>query len=350
MRIIKVLLVNLLVFLILAVTVELVFGYWFFGPDFGYLNVKINQTKIDHSSPFYPPGTEVVYRRDQFGLRGNYGSPENITILTVGGSTTNDRVINEGDTWSDILQSNLQKFDKNIKVANAGIDGHSTVGHIRSFDLWFNRIPQLSPRYILFSVGINDTAITADNIFRYNTLSASEWRRRISNYVKNHSVFLRGYGNLKGFLAARRNRVAYEFWDFWKTETELIRAKENVKPSRQLIKSLNEYSERLKTLNKIASDFGGKLIYVTQPVGLIKRIKGKLFAVKGTDAGLFYYKMKEYNRVLMEFCISVNAICMDLAKELTFNLEDFYDRIHTTPSGSRKIGAYLSEKMSKENF
>jgi len=345
MKAIKVFFGNLIVFIFLVTIAESIFGYWFFGPDLGFLNVKINQTRIDSNSPYYPPETKVVYRRDQYGLRGNYGSPENITILAVGGSTTNERVVNEGDTWADILQQNLQTFGKNEIVANAGIDGHSTVGHIRSFELWFNKIPGLSPRYIVYYIGVNDRGVAADNIPQPDSLTSPSLVRRISHYIKNHSFFMRGFGNLKGFLAARYIGVAYEYWNFREFEPELVFATQTFEPDRHFLASLDAYRERLKILYKLVSDFGAKTIYVTEPVGLVKKKGGDLYVVKGSNADLIYLQMIEYNRVLMESCASVEAICIDLASELKFGLEDFYDSIHTTPSGSRKIGKFLANKL-----
>lgn len=345
MKATKVFFGNLIVFIFLGMIVESIFGYWFFGPDLGFLNVKINQTRIDSNSPFYPPGTKVVFRRDQYGLRGNYGSPENITILAVGGSTTNDRVANEGDTWTDVLQQNLQAFGKNEIVANAGIDGHSTVGHIRSFELWFNKIPELSPKYIVYYVGINDRGVAANDIPQPDSLMSPSLVRRISHYIKNHSFFVRGFRNFKGFLVARHIGVAYEYWNFREIEPEFVFATQTFEPDQHFLASLDAYRERLKILYMLASNFGAETIYVTEPVGLVKKEGDDLYVVKGSHADLIYLQMLEYNRVLMEFCASVEAICIDLASELKFGLEDFYDRIHTTPGGSRKIGKFLSNKL-----
>ena len=345
MKTIKVVFVNFVVFIFLGVIVESIFGYWFFGPNLGFLNVKINQTRVDSNSPFYPPETKVVYRRDQYGLRGDYGSPENITILAVGGSTTNDRVANEGDTWTDVLQQNLHAFGKNEIIANAGIDGHSTVGHIRSFELWFNKIPNLSPKYIIYYVGINDRGVSAGDIPLPDRLKSTNVVRRISNYTKNHSFFVRGFGNLKGFLAARRIGVAYELWDFREIEPEFAFAAQTFEPDRRFLASLDAYRQRLQTLFFLTSKFGAESIFVTQPVGLVKKEEGGLYVVNGSDADSIYLQMIEYNRVLMEFCASVEATCIDLASELDFGLKDFYDSSHTTPSGSRKIGKFLSKKL-----
>ena len=50
-----------------------------------------------------------------------------------------------------------------------------------------------------------------------------------------------------------------------------------------------------------------------------------------------------YNRETMEGCEQERAICIDLARDMrnAFEDSDFYDFVHTTPSGAAKIGGYL---------
>ena len=47
----------------------------------------------------------------------------------------------------------------------------------------------------------------------------------------------------------------------------------------------------------------------------------------------------------MNVCREAGAICIDLASMIEFQDEDFYDRIHSTPAGTKKIGLFLFEKL-----
>jgi hypothetical protein len=69
-----------------------------------------------------------------------------------------------------------------------------------------------------------------------------------------------------------------------------------------------------------------------------------LEVVADSNAARIYREMQGYNAELLAFCREVDAICIDLAGELVFDLQDFYDAIHTTPSGSRKIGEFLANE------
>lgn len=154
---INIVLVNLLIFILGIVVLELVFGDWFGSPDLNKLNiVRSTKLKYDVRQLYDYPHSFITYTRDNNGLRGSFKNPEEIDILTVGGSTTNLKYINDGETWQDIIQNKFKETGKDVVLANAGIEGASTISHIKSFDWWFPAIPGLNPEYIIFYVGIND--------------------------------------------------------------------------------------------------------------------------------------------------------------------------------------------------
>ena len=336
--------INLLVILVLAVVVELALGSWFYGPEFGSLNVGVNAVRIDTDSPYYPPGATVIYRRDAYGLRGDYGDPGDITILAIGGSTTNDRVSSEGDTWPDILEASLRAEGYDHVVANAGVDGHSSYGHIKSFELWYPNIPNLHPDYAVIYVGHNDRGVAPGDVPQADTLTSPSWSRRVGSYIANHSVFSRAFKNLKGWIAARRINVVYGDVDT-NPDTVTFEPVGDVElDTAAIAASLEAYHERLKVLNRMALEFGTTPVFVTQPVGLVRQGDGGLEAVANSGAGRIYLEMQLYNGELLSFCEEVAAICIDLAGDLAFETQDFYDAIHTTPRGSRKIGEYLARR------
>ena len=68
----------------------------------------------------------------------------------MGGSTTDQRYITDGQTGQDVFQQEFAITGKNIVVANAGIDGQSSFGYIKNFDYWFPNILSLKSKYVLF--------------------------------------------------------------------------------------------------------------------------------------------------------------------------------------------------------
>src|SRR5215469_17755878 len=155
-KLLRVVAVNLAVLLGLAVAGELAFGEWITAHPLGRLTIPHNVKRTISAAPLYPGGTEFVYRRDAYGLRGSGVDPARIRILTLGGSTTNQLYLPEEATWQAVLERTLRRADRDIVVANAGLDGQSTLGMIADLDLWIPYIPNLRPRLILVYVGIND--------------------------------------------------------------------------------------------------------------------------------------------------------------------------------------------------
>src|SRR5882762_7515216 len=53
-----------------------------------------------------------------------------LTVLTIGGSTTESLFLSDGKTWTDAMARRLQQSFPDIWVNNAGLDGQSTYGHL----------------------------------------------------------------------------------------------------------------------------------------------------------------------------------------------------------------------------
>jgi len=121
-----------------CVILELIFGSWLFEDKWRQtreINI-IRNVKIDYDvKNIYGNKMPIVhYSRDANGLRGGCKDPSKIDILTLGGSTTDQRYIGDGSTYQDELQKLLSEYtDKNVCVSNAGVDGHSTYGHLATF-------------------------------------------------------------------------------------------------------------------------------------------------------------------------------------------------------------------------
>ena len=61
----------------------------------------------DHPYPY--DKAYIYYSRDQWGLRGeSFKNPSDVKMLTVGGSTTDQRYITEGETWQDVMATTLK--------------------------------------------------------------------------------------------------------------------------------------------------------------------------------------------------------------------------------------------------
>src|SRR5205823_2083914 len=95
----------------------------------------------------------IIYKRNRIGFRGEE-PPSSfrsaMSIIAIGGSTTECMFISEGKTWEDILGQKLRTHFPSAWVNNAGFSGHSTFAHII---LLRDYVAALKPRLCLFLVG-----------------------------------------------------------------------------------------------------------------------------------------------------------------------------------------------------
>jgi hypothetical protein len=288
---------------------------------------------------------QVTYRRDKFGLRGDYGGdPSKIDILTLGGSTTDERYIGEGETWPDVLESDLASEQKLVRVANAGIDGQTTLGHIRDFDWWFPAVPGLRPKYYVFYVGINDFYNEDDNSELNNS--------GIRSLIKQKSALYYLYRMVWGLYRVKRAGLGHRPLDL--SAIEWVEQPVQNNHAKLMGDGLTAYAERIRILSERVRQLGGIPIFVTQTTRRYKVEQGKVLGsketsqygstrVNGVDC---FFMMQLLNQKTFDTCRETGSVCIDLASELKFEDEDFYDYYHNTPQGAAKIGHYLYRKLN----
>lgn len=335
---------------------ELIFGAWIIQ-DAWYKTREINVVRnvrvtYDGSNIYGENSRPILYTRDQNGLRGSCTDPSKIDILTIGGSTTDQRYVSDGHTYQDILSELLtEKKGRVVCVSNAGIDGHSTFGHVRSFELWLPLIENLRPNYVLFYVGVNDAG------FR--------------------NVEVPGYDNNQGtgFLAALRAKSA--IYDFFRTLRDLIRTHMNtsiyaghslnIPPVSdyvvdkmtggvevKIMGNTRSFENRFRQLMAMTESLGAKPICVSQPHLMVRRIGGlergidNVFKYEGVSYnGLDYQaSITSINSVMKKLCREHRGLFIDLASRPFFE-DDFYDVVHTTPAGSKRIGGYIFDEFDR---
>src|SRR5229473_4229323 len=333
--------INLLLLLVLLVPLELYFGYWLAGPGAVTLFDATPGRVEVRSSPLYPPGTTITNSRNQYGFRGGPADPARIDMLVLGGSTTAERYIDDKDIWSVQLETLLHQGDCPIGVANAGLDGYSTVGHIASFNGWFDAVSGLKPRFILAYIGINDAAVSPRSAwYEDSTRYKSRWRQ-FEHYVAARSALRRLYGTWRGWWQARQagllhDEVPITLTTVWQPAS-LPAGFETA-----VAEKVQAYRLRLARLTQLIHEFGAQPIYVTQ-----KRLDGRLVdgawqEIPGSESARSAATLAAINRATLEFCRERGEVCVDLAEEIDFAPSEFADGVHTRPSGSAHIGRFLA--------
>jgi len=347
----RIVLVNLLILAAGLLVVEIFFGDWFSSNRLNQLNLVRDVEYIYDVRDLYPINDrQIVYKRDGYGLRGSYGRPDEIDILTVGGSTTDQRYISDGATWQDVLQREFSSHGVSLNIANAGINGRSTYGHIKNFDWWFPYIPNLKVKYFLFYIGVNDFYNDANNEFD-DLIKGPTAEISLKQQIKEKSALYYLYRTIRGIQRAQRADLWHRSMDF--RAIEWIDTPKVDNHEQLMLPRLQSYRDRLYILNERVRKFGATPIYVTQPTSTCKEQNGKIIGVVETESyggvdvnGVDLCIMKRLlNKKTTEVCRETGGICIDLAGDMVFDDGDFYDSSHNTPKGTEKIGRYLYGKL-----
>lgn len=353
----RVVLINLALLLVIVVALELVFGSWIGGPGTGLLRATTLKTYRFDTTPLYEGGGVVLYRRDLNGLRGAYDDVGAIDVLTLGGSTTDQRYIGDGATFQDVLARRFAEDGRRVSVVNAGRDGQSTVGHLRAFDEWFPTVPQLKARYLLAYIGVNDRHLDEVSRADYERFNDLNGLRRLYRYIGSRSAIAGVWEMIRGTAAARDERIGHGMARVRSTDpvtgASLWRRVERLPdpaPVEAALKSrLDGYEDRVGRLIARVREFGAVPIIVTQSEADYRVDgTGAVFALPGADGApdvSNYQVMSAFNARAMRACRAAGAVCLDLGSELRFDDLDFYDICHNTPKGAARIADWLHDKL-----
>jgi len=340
--------VNGLLLIIGLVILEIIFGGWLDTTNLNRLNLHKNCVLWFNVTQFYDdPNPLIRYTRDQYGLRGTFRYPSDIDILTIGGSTTDQLYIRDGETWQDVLQERFKQAGVSVIVGNAGVEGQSTYGHIENFESWFPYIPKLEPDFILFYVGLNDFYNDANSFYDRLVKDDHGFMQSIKNNSAIWQVIWKLHNAFIAMVVRKIGHGSITFSDLKWTSEALQDDYGFMNPR------LESYAARLRILAELTRNLGARPIFVSQPSryyritsnGLrghsdISSIDGHPY--NGVD---HYYMLKRFDDVTKSIAIEKNAVFIDLAGCNDWIDSDFYDFAHMTPQGVRKVGNLLFEEL-----
>ena len=293
----------------------------------------------------------IFYKRDEYGLRSNCEDINEIDILTLGGSTTDQRYIKFESTYQYILQDKIIDYiEKDLCIANAGIDGHTTYGHIYSLNNWLPNIPNLKPKYIILYIGINDadfTRVGANIGFDINDNSSAKGLLK-NLYIIQKLIPLIRYIR-SNFLNNKKKYTNHFKFSFNQEDYNVDQININTKKLTEINTKL--FEERLKVILKKIETFNSQHICITQPHLFVKNIsdqkKGISSVINENYSGLdFDYSLNSLNNVMKNLC---GKYYIEIKNE-QFNKKHFYDGVHTNEQGSEFLGNLIYKEMKLRGF
>ena len=339
----KIIIINLFIFLVLIFFIELFFGYWFDKNNLGPYVREHRLRKTNYITTFDNKEYNFTYKRNYYGIRGDDFPPEKIEIIMVGGSTTDERYKPIELTIAELTSAELKKKNIDIKIFNLGIEGQSTNGHIVNIDYWFKKIPKFKPKFIIYYVGINDAYIEDKNYNKLNDGNILNKNKKTAFYdnLKSRSIIYDLTRKTKHKFIKPKLSFSYDFDksinDIKFKNIEFLDYEQFIKKSnttsliKKYKKNVDQYINRIQILHDKTLEFGSTPIFINQ-----------------LDAGGYNNEsLAARNAALIDYCILKNYFCIDVSKKLKGKEDFWWDGIHTSPKGSLAIAQIIAPELKK---
>ena len=324
------------------------------------------KTIVMDGSKFPKFDNTIVQTRNSLGFRGP--NPPNafdkaLTIIAVGGSTTEEYYLSDGKTWPEQLGNHLSNWFENAWVNNAGMDGQTTFGHQQ---LMTQHIISLRPKVVLFMAGINDrgkaqATLYDENVRPANPMPISTIGRMVWHLSRSSELFALGLNVFRSYEAQRGN-LGHGNIDFSKIGTVDL-------PPGAMEKLGESYAPYLP----VFADQLGKLIGISRANGIVPvlltqtalwgrgidpttgRELGRLASEGGIaldaettvtlNASASWDVLELYNEVIRRVGQETNTFVVDLARSMPKDSKYFYDWMHFTNEGAAKAADLMVRSL-----
>jgi lysophospholipase L1-like esterase len=299
----------------------------------------------------------VTHTKNSIGMRGEEPGEDfsdQLTIVTVGGSTTESFYVSDGKTWPRHLETTLRTRAPRTWLGNAGYSGHSSYGHTFLMEQF---ILELKPKAVIFLLGINELGLTARQPFdksldrtamRTDDLAALARSLLIKSEVAVLAL------NFYRWLKAAELDVTTGEINF----TTALRIEPDEGASDRIVaehvdKYVPLYRERLRHLLDITKRGGIVAIVLTHPMVFGAEIDPTTGLRLGDiqthprDGRTRWRVLQQYNAITRRTTAEAGAILVDLARNLPKDSMYFYDDVHFSVDGSRKVGEIIFPAICK---
>lgn len=299
----------------------------------------------------------VTVTRNSLGFRGP-DPPKDfakyLTIFTIGGSTTQCFFLSDDKTWTARLGQRLDRSFRNVWINNAGLDGHSTYGHLVLLE---DMIRQRHPKLALLLAGANDVGRNPNEEWDAENVRGKISFRSPTSFVKSLSAYSEVAAlaaNAYRSLNAYRHGLLHQYIDLRKqgyTDAPLEAEKQFV--TRYAANAaLPAFERRLKQIVSVARDSGIGLILLTQPLlagggtdDVTQLDLGRITIGPGVNGKMWWSVLELYNGVTRRVGRQENVPVVDLARRLPKTSRYFYDFFHFTNEGAQAVADLIYQEI-----
>lgn len=292
----------------------------------------------------------IVFSKNSLGFRGPEPPRDfdrQLSILVVGGSTTECLYLSDGASWPELLGGELARSFDRLWLNNAGLDGHSTFGHILLLE---QMVLRLRPRVIVFLVGLNDVGRELPT-----GREVVSRPRPLAERLARHSAIVANALDLRRNAEARSLSLGYREVDLETTRqlaADRPRALALAKWHRE--HCLPGYRGRVQELVRACRSHGIEPVLMTQPALYgqdrddVTGVSLRWIEVDGRQrihGGLAWRVLEEYNDVVRAVGREQDLLVIDLARRLPKSSRLYYDFVHFANDGAHEVAAIAAAEL-----
>lgn len=326
----------------------------------GRITVPVNQRQVLENHQIEKLDRSIVHSRNAIGLRGSDPPVDFdrwLSIIAVGGSTTECYYLSDDKTWPERLRQRMDDTFDQIWVNNAGLDGHSTFGHRFLLE---NYLAPLRPKVILYLVGINDVGNDQWNGFDILLPRSSGTGPGVLHDVwqglADSSAAVATIDAMLRAREARKRGLAHADIGHGQLVLDGARGVE-FSPSARLEfliphqELLPRYEQRLQELLRATRGFGIEPVLVTQPalygpaIDDVTSVDLGRMAVDGSNGEVQWDILELYNDATRRVGRAESVLVIDLAKQMPKSSRYYYDHLHFTNEGAELVGRLLADAL-----
>lgn len=295
---------------------------------------------------------DIVHSKNSLGFRGPEPPKDPgkyFKIFTVGGSTTENGLLQDGKTWTDCLGRKLDSSFKSVWLNNAGLAGHSSFGHLV---LLQDYLVKLKPNMIVMLVGCNDVNrkdVTASDRYTMKGTYGS-----VSSFFTKNSELVNVIATCIRARRAQSFGLSDRYIDLGHTANDTLFIKPEVMQQQMaaLVPLLQEYRNRLNEIAGICRKNGIDLVLVSQPtlLGMGTDPETGADLAKHRVAGdvngeLWWKELSLYNEVTRDVAGMNGLFFIDLAHQMPRSSKYYYDMLHFTNEGAEMVSRIISNEL-----
>ncbi len=324
------------------------------------ISLPTNEVSVIQNDKIDKVDKTITVTRNSIGFRGPdppAGFDNELTIIAVGGSTTECYYLTDGATWPEQLAANLENNFEPMWLNNAGLDGHSTYGHMMLLESY---VKPMRPKVVLFLIGINDVGNESLTVYdgMPHVLPKRTTLQNIGVFLTDTYVTAQYFDTIRRGIQAKQKGLVHADMShaqlklLAEDKVEFSKAERNSLLDEHKSKYLGGYQRRVLELIETTRKSGAMPVLITQPAlyGFGKDEPTEVdlgeIAVGAVNGETQWAILEQYNDVTRSVGREQDVLVIDLAAEMPKNSDLYYDFLHFSNAGAKVVAKIMAKRLT----